>query len=90
MIGCDEVCVALEIRSLIRHLVEHSLQVTTLLFVSCGVHCFTSLSTLSRYEAGLKYGFDSLKKGFIAIRIGLIPLCCTDQSTKDETVLPAD
>ena len=27
---------------------------------------------------------------FVAIRFGLIPLCCADESTTDETALPAD
>ena len=36
----------------------------------CFAHCFTSLSTLARYD-----------------RFGPVPLCCADESTKDEIVL---
>ena len=43
------------------------------------------------YEPGLKFSFESFKKknflSFIAIRFGLIALCCADESTKDDTVL---
>ena len=58
-------------------------------YILCIAHWFTSLSTLARYdEPGLNLAFRILF--FIAIRFGLIPLCCADESTKDETVLSSD
>ena len=61
-----------------------------LLFALCIAHWFTSLSTLARYnEPGLNVGFE-IFLFFIAIRSGLIPLCCADESTKDEKVLSTD
>ena len=54
-------------------------------FAVCIVHC----SLVYQFEhsgkvrrAWFKFGFEFLF--FIAIRFGLIPLCCADESTKDE------
>ena len=52
---------------------------------------FTRLSTLAGYdEPGLNLALRILNLFFIAIRLGLIPLCCADESTKDEPALSAD
>ena len=72
--------------SLTSCLVEHSLGVVPSLFELCIAHWFTSLS---KVRARFKFWLCKLLF-FIAIRFGLNPLCCANESANDETVQTGD
>ena len=74
-----------ELRSITSCLVEHSLGVVPSLFALCIAHWFTSLSTLVRHDEHGPFKFENFySSSLIAFRFGLIPLCCADESTKDQ------
>ena len=52
--------------------------------------CFASLSTLARCnEPGLNFGFENFYSSLLEDAV-FIPLCCAEESIKDETVWSAD